>query len=296
VRDAITTTRQDSFLAALLARARSDQPERIRLLADLLARHGRLDDEKRMAVPDTVRPSVVNAIESWITILMTSPHSNRHQLSVLTGAISRFPEKRFAASLQKMLERDLTDAARERGERTQSRRLGIHTSIAMVSYSIQYQRAFVAVGGDETIALMRNYLGDLRFGLQAAGALFEIWYRGHPPATERRFGSWHDYSNAKALAKQRRDAPQSIPTCDFAEAIFEVAMRMSKEGATDDAQRHALALATFGLGLPHGSKRAEIDALLALPQPYAAKQRLLIAAAMAGETVSADALEAGRPN
>jgi hypothetical protein len=42
----------------------------------------------------------------------------------------------------------------------------------------------------------------------------------------------------------------------------------------------------------HGSKRAEIDALLALPQPYAAKQRLLIAAAMAGETVSADVLEA----
>jgi hypothetical protein len=45
--------------------------------------------------------------------------------------------------------------------------------------------------------------------------------------------------------------------------------------------------------LPHASKRAEIDALLALPQPYAAKQRLLIAAGMAGETVSADMLEAG---
>jgi hypothetical protein len=263
-------------------------------LADLLARHGRLDDEARMAVPETVRPAVVDAIEFWITILMTAPHANRHQLSVLTRAISRFPEKRFASGLQTMLEHDLIDASREHEERMQSLRLGIHTShVMMVSYNLDYQRAFVAIGGDETIALMKNYLSDLRFGLQAAGALFEIWYREHPPATDRRFGSWHDYSNAKALAKQRRNAPHSLPTCDFAEAIFGVVMRMSKEAAADDAQRHALALATVGLGLPHGSKRAEIDALLALPQPYAAKQRLLIAGAMAGEIVSADVLEAG---
>ena len=33
----------------------------------------------------------------------------------------------------------------------------------------------------------------------------------------------------------------------------------------------------MGLGMPHGSKRAEIDALLALPLPYAGKQRLLAA-------------------
>jgi hypothetical protein len=294
IRDAIAATRQDSFLTALLARARSDQPERIRLLADLLASHGRLDDEARMAVPETVRSAVVDAIEFWITILMTAPHANRHQLSVLTRAIPRFPEKRFASGLQKMLERDLIDASREHEERMQSRRLGIHTShMMMVSYNLDYQRAFVAIGGDETIALMKNYLSDLRFGLQAANALFEIWYREHPPATDRRFGSWHDYSNAKALAKQRRDTPHSLPTCDFAEAIFGVAMGVSKEGATDDAQRHALALATVGLGLPHGSKRAEIDALLALPQPYAVKQRLLIAGAMAGEIVSGDVLEAG---
>jgi hypothetical protein len=163
----------------------------------------------------------------------------------------------------------------------------------MVSYSIQYQRAFVSIGGDETVALLKGYLGDLRFGLQAAGALFEIWYREHPPANDRRFGSWHDYSNAKALGKQRRDAPQSMPTCDFAEAIFDVARRMGRDDADAAVQLHAMALATTGLGLPHGTKRSEIDALLALPQPYAAKQRLLIAAAMAGEIVSANTLEAG---
>jgi hypothetical protein len=293
VRDAIAATRQDSFLTALLARARSDQPERIRLLADLLASHRGVDDETRIAVPETVRSAVVNAIESWITTLMTAPEANRHQLSVLTGAIARFPEKRFIASLQQMLERDLMDEAREREERTESRRVGVHVSHAMINYNLVYQTAFVAIGGDETTELMKIYLGDLRFGLQAAGALFEIWYREHPPATDRRFGSWHDYSNARALAKQRRAAPRSLATCDLAEAIFDVATRMSKEGVGDDAQRHALALATVGLGLPHGSKRAEIDALLALPQPYAAKQRLLIASAMAGEIVPADVLAAG---
>jgi hypothetical protein len=58
-------------------------------------------------------------------------------------------------------------------------------------------------------------------------------------------------------------------------------------------QRHALGLAAIGLGLPHGGKRTEIEALMALPLPFAAKQRLLIGAAMAGETVPADALIAG---
>jgi len=112
-------------------------------------------------------------------------------------------------------------------------------------------------------------------------------------AKELNFASWHDYSRAKALRKRRRDAPESLPTHDFAEAIFTVVRSLGTKGADDAAQRHALALATVGLGLPHGAKRVEIDTLLALPQPYATKQRLLIAAAMVGEIVPADALVAG---
>jgi hypothetical protein len=49
----------------------------------------------------------------------------------------------------------------------------------------------------------------------------------------------------------------------------------------------------MGLGMPHGSKRAEINNLLALPVPCAAKQRLLIASAMAGEVLRSDILVAG---
>jgi hypothetical protein len=49
----------------------------------------------------------------------------------------------------------------------------------------------------------------------------------------------------------------------------------------------------MGLGMPHGSKRAEIDSLLALPVLYAGKQRLLIASAMAGEVLRSDILVAG---
>jgi hypothetical protein len=49
----------------------------------------------------------------------------------------------------------------------------------------------------------------------------------------------------------------------------------------------------MGLGMPHGSKRAEIDSLLALPVPFAAKQRPLIASAMAGEVLRSDILVAG---
>ena len=62
---------------------------------------------------------------------------------------------------------------------------------------------------------------------------------------------------------------------------------------SDAEQRHALALAATGLGLPHGDKQREIDALLRLPQPIAFKHHLLVAAAYAGEVIQAAMLMEG---
>ncbi len=293
VRDAISASRKESFLAALLGRSDTDDPVRVDFLAEIFAGHGRDDDGQRANIPAETRATIMRTIRRWIDVMLQSPHANRHQFATVARAAARLPDPQFVSGLRRMLERDLADWARAREEHAKARYRGPASPDVTHSHVLEYQRAFAAIGDGGAIAVLKDYLPDLRFGTHAAGALLEIWNRDHPSEKARHFAFGQDYSRAKELGKQRRDAPRNLATCDFAEAIFEVARSIGTKDADPAVQRHALALAVVGLGMPHGSKRAEIDALLALALPYAAKQRLLIAAAMAGEIIPADTLIAG---
>jgi hypothetical protein len=121
----------------------------------------------------------------------------------------------------------------------------------------------------------------------------EIWNRNHASGKAPIVAFGQDYSRAKQLEKQRREAPETLATCGYAEAIFGVVRSIGTNEAESRIQQHAIVLAVMGLGMPHGSKRAEIDSLLALHVSYAGKQRLLIASAMAGEVLRSDILVAG---
>jgi hypothetical protein len=204
----------------------------------------------------------------------------------------RFPDPQFVPGLRQMLERDLTDWARAREERAKAAHRSPSSPDVTHDHTQGYRSAFVAIGND-AVAALKGYLPDPRFGVHAAGALAEIWNRDHPSGKAPIAAFGQDYSRAKQLEKQRREAPETLPTCDDAEAIFNVARSIGTSAAESRIQLHAIALAVMGLGMPHGSKRAEIDNLLALPVPYAAKQRLLIASAMAGEVLRSDILVAG---
>lgn len=195
--------------------------------------------------------------------------------------------------LQQMLERDLADWARAREEHSKSPWRGPLTSDVTHSYTLQYQRAFSAIGGAEVIVLMKDYLPDLRFGVAAACVLMDIWKQDHPYDKDGRFAAWHGFSNVRVRRAQRLDPQHPPETSDFAEAIFTVVRALGTHGNDDANQRHAIALARVGLGIPHGTKRDEINTLLDLPEPYAVKQQLLTAAAMAGEVIPADVLLAG---
>ena len=138
--------------------------------------------------------------------------------------------------------------------------------------------------------MMRSYLSDVRFGVDAASVLADMWQRAHPSGQERQFASWYDFSEVKVRRAQRQDKRHPPITGDDAEAIFAVVREFGRPDKNETIQRHAIALAQIALGMPHGSKRTEIDQLLALPQPYAVKQGLLRAAAMAGEELPAAAL------
>jgi hypothetical protein len=290
LRDAVVLARQDVFLQALLERAGTNQLQCIVILSDLLAAHGRQEHGQRLIVDHNTKPALMAAINGWITAMLASPSATRHQFSNVVRAIERFPDASFANGLRQMLERDLSDREKARAAYLSAPRRGPLSPDLSHSYTLDYQTAFAAIGGAEVIAILKEYLTDLRFGACAAAALYMIWTQENVPAKERQFMVRYDYSRARELRRQRQEAPEKMPTSDFAEAIFAAVRSLGKSDADEASRMQALALATTGLGLPHGDKRSEIDALLALPRPSAVKQRLLIGAAMVGEIVPADAL------
>jgi hypothetical protein len=294
LRTAIEASREDSFLTALLERAETDDPARIEFLADLLRWHGRPEKaEDPSGVGDKMRSAMVKTLQRWMNVLLESQQANRHQLAAIARAMARFPDPQFVPGLRQMLERDLADWARAREEYAMARPRGPTSPDVTHDHTLGYRSAFVAIGNEATVAVLKEYLPDPRFGVQAAGALLEIWNRDHPSGKAPLAAFGQDYSRAKQLEKQRREAPETLATCDYAEAIFNASRSIATNEADSRVQLHAIALAVVGLGMPHGSKRAEIDSLLTLPVPYAAKQRLLIASAMAGEVLRSDILVAG---
>jgi len=294
LRIAIEASRENSFLEAILERSQMDDPIRIEFLADLVRWHGRPGGgEERSDVGEDIRAAMVRTLRRWMNTLLQSQQANRHHLAAVSRAMIRFPDPQFVPGLRQMLERDLTDWARAREERAKAVHRGPSSPDATHDHTQGYRSAFVAIGSDAVIAALQEYLPDPRFGVQAAGALLEIWNRDHPTGKAPIAAHGQDYSRAKQLEKQRREAPGALPTCDYAEAIFKVAMSIGSNEAESRIQLHAIALAVVGLGMPHGSKRAAIDILLALPVAYAAKQRLLIVSAMAGEVLRSDTLVAG---
>lgn len=290
--DVISGSRIGSFVDAISDRAVTDQPRRIRLMADLCASHGRPVNGGSLDVSQEQRDQLVLIIVRWMDVVLTSPDANRHQFSHVACAAERLGDLQFVPRLKKMLERDLSDWTRAREEHAKAKRGGIMTSDVTHSYTLQYRRAFTAIGGSEVFSLMKEYLPNNQFGLDAACVLVDIWRRENPSGQERQFGLWHDFSDVKAHRKRRQDGKEP-PTCNFSEAIFDVVQELGTPEHSDAVQRHALGLAAVGLGIPHGSKRTIIDRLLALPQPYAVKRGLLTAAAIAGEVLPAEVLLAG---
>lgn len=280
----VAATRQAPFVQALLNHAGSDDPQRIQLMADLLARHGGPGQESQ-GFQDDLRQPLAEAIGYWIDTLLRSSDANRHQLAEVAQAVERVPLQAFAGALDRMLQRDLVEWTRAREDLRKSPRRGPIGPDVTMSYTLQYARAFAAIGGLEVAALMKRYLPDMRFGVEAAWVLCRIWRNENGAVGERRSGGWNNFSGARANRLLRENKLNPPPTTGAAEAIFKVVMELGTNKSDAATQRHALELARAALSVPHGSKRAEIDSLMVLPLPLSAKRGLLTAAAEAGEVL-----------
>ncbi len=288
---AITSTRQNIFMEVLATRAQNDNPRHIGLMADLIARHGHSSENPAPPIGLAHRSPLRTIIERWITTLQQSANPVRHVSSQVARAAARLADSSLAEPLRLLLERDLADQAAARAAHLAAR--GTMRTLDVTGYTAIYARAFAAMHDEAAIAVLTRDLADLRWGIDAAGALYEIWSMDHPPKEKSLF-SWDDFSqHLSRRAKRDVDTPS---TSAFAEAIFAVVRTLGDPARSDQEQQHAIELAGVGLALPHGTKRREIDALLALPQTPSLKNHLLVAAARAGEVVPATQLIEGLRN
>jgi hypothetical protein len=164
---------------------------------------------------------------------------------------------------------------------------------AHMSWTLQYRRAFTAIGEDQTIRIMKSYLPDPDFGVDAAHVLKAVWRRSQPPEEKPGFlKSWPDFSVVPDEYAKRQSGAGG-DTQAYVNEILAVADDLIKPGAEDADYKHALKLATVAFSMPYVDKEDTIASLLQLPLPAINKQDLLIVFVLSGETIPSEVVLQG---
>jgi hypothetical protein len=283
----ISISRIEAFLPALQIRTDTNDPHRISILADLLARHGKDVETGPLQAELSLLEPIVSAVQRWVDVLLASPQANRHQFANVVGAIQRLPKPEFAEGLRRLLAEDLSRWQSARQEFFAQPASGPLPPDVTHSYTLQYRRALAAIGDAQVFRLMEEYLSDPQFGIDAAYVLKDIWKRQQDVPQEKPFRSWPDFSEV-SMRRRQREEHGLCDTSPHAEAIFAVIELMARPDGTEADQHYALQLAKIALSMPHGDKGLVIKTLLTLPRPTLEKLDLLVSLVLAGETISAD--------
>jgi hypothetical protein len=291
IRSFISATPVESFSTALIERVSSSELDVIEELADLIGRHGDGGGQGRMELSEAVREPIIAGVSQWVESALANKGTPRRVLGKIAHAIERIAAPELAEPLARMLERDLEQWRRQRVEHTAARSLGKHdpTSEANHSWTLQYGRAFAAIGVEPAIATLRSHLAEVAhgsFGIDAAIALRAIWNRQEGITDPGPFRGPPEFSDVRARRAERESSLVQAAS-PFAEDIFGAVDQLLQRTSDDDAQIHALQLAAIGFSIPYGDKRSTIDRLLKLRQPYNTKLGVLTALVSAGETIEA---------
>jgi hypothetical protein len=231
---------------------------------------------------------LIAALHRWAEILISSDESTRYQLAEVAQALGRIGTPNSLPVLMRLLDEELARRrnAIEQVRAAQARRALIDMSDARTSYVQLYRSAFIAIGGEAVGGAMTRYLDDPDFGIEAACVLKELWDRQQGEPGDRHFGRV-DFSQV-ATQRAARQAGDLPPATAEADAIFAAVERLLDCSKDSQAQGRAIGLASIGLTLPYGDRRALIERLLALPLPVRDKQRLITSLILAGDLVTAD--------
>lgn len=289
LRDLVGCTKADPFIQAVLARAHTENPHEIRMLADLVSRHGGRVGRERPKLPPETQKRITDAVQRWAKTLLASPEATRAQFAEIARAAERLGSPELVPELLKLLSEDLTRRKRAEEEwleaRKQRRRI---ENDAYICWTLQYRRAFAAIGDQQTANAMKIYLRDPEFGFEAAHVLKSVWLETQPPQDESGFSrSWPDFSVVPE-AYRKRQSGTAEETHPFVDDIIAAIEDLTKPGACENNLIHALMLASVAFSMPYADKRETINALLQLPVPSDRKQNLLMVLALSGEAICSE--------
>ena len=281
----------DYVLAAIATREKQANNQRLSEFADLICRHQ--DGPHRQGQPfaAAAQAKIVEFVGNWGIRLLASPDTTRAQLASIAALASHAPSAQLLPILERLLGEELR---RWRAFREQARadvyREGDAKNEASMSWTNWYQGAFLAIRCPETRTLMEKYLLDKEFGQPAASVLTEQWRAANEPSDDRLWGNSPDLSRIAEKRAARNDQPDA--SSEEADAIFWAVERLVVEDGTDEAKKHAVALAVVAAALPHGERDGLVNELLQMADREP-RRALLTNLALSGEMVDVELVKQG---
>lgn len=286
--DLISNTKADSFIQSILEHAATERPDEIALLAALISRHGG-SERQSLRLDTTAYDHAISAVLRWAQTLLASPQATRAQFAEITQAAERLESPALVPVLQELLSEELERRKREMKEFLDARKNGRHIhNDARMSWTLQYQRAFAAIGDDQTVRIMKAYLPSHDFGLDAAYVLKAVWMKSQPVKKDSGFiRSWPDISVVPGGCTKRQSGTGD-ETQAFVNDILAVVDDLIKSDAQDTDFKHAIDLASVAFSMPYVDKADMIRSLLQLPLPAENKQGFLEVLRLSGEVIPSE--------
>jgi hypothetical protein len=273
-------------------RTGSAHPHHLILLAQILARHFRLEDSRIIQKIDRQAQEDAQALAlRWAEDLLLNPAVTRHQIAEFAELMSVIPSAQFLDVLSRMLDANLEELERFRREAEAEGWQGPARNEASWPQTHHYYRAFVAIDAPETRTLMHRYLSEPQFAVEAAQVLSTQWVRANESPPERWFAWNQQFEHLARRRAQRRSHPGlSHPDAD---AIFAQVEHLLAEGRSAADAHRAVELACHGARLPHGDRHQELIARLIRLAGRRIRPKLLTALIQSGEDVQMGLLAAG---
>jgi hypothetical protein len=290
LRSRIAATRPSSFVEAIMAHARTDDPSLIRALSDLISSHGDTNDQNStIPVEAAVKPALIKMLRQWVAQVVKSPQGTRSHLNEVSNAIGRFGFHELVPEMKWLLDEELARLKSARDGFLDARKRGDieATSDAAMRYSNQYQRAFARIGGGAVANAVVQYLEHPEFGFEAALVLKEISDKQLKVPEPEFFRRWPWFDEVAAARAARMVSPAPEPANTYADPIFAAIDHLAQSETDKVGQELAIKLTRIALAMPHRNQDALIARVVALPQPLKSKRELLAAIAMNGQVLDA---------
>jgi hypothetical protein len=296
LRSRIAATRTPSFLAAVIARANTDDPHVIASLASLVSLYGGSDGRKLPIPVDTaVKAQLIGILRGWVDVVISSPNGERYELNEISNAIGRFGFSELIPELKRLLDEDLARLKKARDGFMEAQRRGDirASSDARMRYGNQYRETFSRVGGNEAAAVAAAYLEDRVFGFDASLILKAISDQQLNVPEPNFHHQWPRLDEVAGARANRAVSPKREPANALAVPIFTAIDRLAKPEIDNEGQLLAIQLARIALAMPHSNRDPLIARVMALPQPLKAKRELLAAIALDGQVLDVDVVMQG---